>query len=207
MDDQWLNMWDTRYREAAYAYGELPNAFFRDQLERLSPGKMLLGAEGEGRNAVHAGRQGWQVTAFDISQEGRSKALKLSAKYGIEINYQVGLLPDLGFQPDQFDAIALIYAHFPKNIRSAYHRLMSQYLKKGGWIILEAFGKNHLEYRKKNPGVGGPGQPDLLISPEELQTDFEGFDIQELLETTVNLKEGLYHNGAGFVTRFVGRKK
>jgi hypothetical protein len=35
---------------------------------------MLLPLEGEGRNAFYAAKTGLEVTAFDISREGKNKA-------------------------------------------------------------------------------------------------------------------------------------
>ena len=47
------NFWDIRFKEEDYAYGTLPNAFFKETLNTYKPkGKLLLPAEGEGRNAV-----------------------------------------------------------------------------------------------------------------------------------------------------------
>lgn len=46
------------------AYGTEPNAFFKAQLDQLTPGRLLLPAEGEGRNAVYAAKKGWEVAAF-----------------------------------------------------------------------------------------------------------------------------------------------
>jgi hypothetical protein len=40
----------------------------------LDSGAILFAAEGEGRNAVHAAKNGFTVTAFVISVEGKKKA-------------------------------------------------------------------------------------------------------------------------------------
>ncbi|MCG8452856.1 MAG: SprB repeat-containing protein, partial [Spirochaetales bacterium] len=136
--------------------------------------------------------------------------IELSVMGGYEpyiFDYQIGQLPDLNFDNGQFDAIALIYAHFPPNIKSEYHKILDRKLKKGGTVLFEAFGKNHLEYRKRNPDIGGPPDLDSLFSTDELKSDFGNYEILELVETEVELKEGLYHNGKGSVTRFIGRKK
>lgn len=207
MSDEWLRRWNRRYAEAAYAYGEQPNEYLRAQMEPLTPGKMLFAAEGEGRNAVYAARLGWEVHAFDISEEGQKKALQLSEKQGVTIDYRVGNLPDLGYQANQFDALALIYAHFPPGIRSAYHRLLDQYVRPGGMVLFEAFGKKHLPYRIENPQVGGPAASEFLFSEADIKTDFPNYEIQELAEQVVELAEGSYHNGIGSVVRFIGRKK
>lgn len=207
MTDTWLNRWNERYGQKEYAYGTEPNAFLKAQLDRLTAGNILFGAEGEGRNAVYAATLGWKVSAFDISIEGQRKALALAKEHHVSIDYQVGLLPDLGFEDGTFDAVALIYAHFPPDIRAEYHRLLSSKLKTGGILILEAFGKNNLEYRNRNPAIGGPPDQASLISTDELRSDFEHYEILQLEEVEVELNEGLYHNGTGSVTRFIGRKK
>lgn len=207
MKDPWLKRWDERYSNTAYAFGEQPNEYLREQLQKLQPGSILFAAEGEGRNAVYAAKLGWTVSAFDISTEGRKKALQLAEKNKVSLDYKVGQLPDLDYTKGQFDAIALIYAHFPASIKSKYHKLLSTYLRKGGTVIFEAFGKKHLPYREKNPKVGGPRDLESLFSVEELLADFIDYEIIELVEKEVELNEGLYHSGTGSVVRFVGRKK
>ncbi|MCX6216781.1 hypothetical protein [Spirosoma sp.] len=47
--------WNTRYQNPAYIYGVEPNSFFNECIDSLKPGRLLLPAEGEGRNALHAG--------------------------------------------------------------------------------------------------------------------------------------------------------
>ena len=77
------DFWNKRYKQKEYAYGEQPNRFFKEQIQNLSPGKALFPAEGEGRNAVYAAQLGWEVEAFDISEEGKNKAnnfIKLKIK-------------------------------------------------------------------------------------------------------------------------------
>lgn len=207
MNDTWTERWNDRYSNEAFAYGEEPNLYLKEQLEKLSPGDILFAAEGEGRNAVFAAKLGWNSSAFDISIEGKNKALQLAESNNVSIDYRVGELETLDFKPNQFDAIALIYAHFPANIKAAYHKTLSQYLKKDGIVIFEAFSKNHLEYIAKNEKVGGPKEIDMLFSIAEIQADFNDFEIIILEEKEIELNEGLFHNGLGSVIRFVGRKK
>ncbi|MGI9525508.1 MAG: class I SAM-dependent methyltransferase [Weeksellaceae bacterium] len=207
MIDTSAKRWNDRYKKSEFAYGKEPNEFLKEQLNKLNAGNILFGAEGEGRNAVYAAKSGWNVSAFDISQEGKNKALKLAKENNVSIDYQVGQLPNLEFKNEMFDAIVLIYAHFPPNIRSQYYKILDKKLKIGGIIIFEAFGKKHLKYREENPKIGGPTDLDSLFSTEELKLDFENYDIHLLEEKEVELSEGLYHNGTASVVRFVGRKK
>lgn len=207
MNDTWTERWNDRYSNEEFAYGEEPNNFLKEQLENLNPGSILFPAEGEGRNAVFAAKIGWKVAAFDISVEGKNKALQLAKNNNVTIDYQVGELQNLDFQSEQFDAIALVYAHFPAEIKSLYHKTLDNYLRKDGLIIFEAFSKNHLDYIAKNEKVGGPKEIEMLFSIEEIKADFPNYDIILLEEKEIELSEGLFHNGKGSVIRFVGKKK
>jgi 2-polyprenyl-3-methyl-5-hydroxy-6-metoxy-1,4-benzoquinol methylase len=207
LNEIWTSRWNERYSDEAFAYGEEPNQYLRAQLEKLPVGSILFPAEGEGRNAVFAAQLGWDVTAFDISQEGQKKANLLAEKKGVAIDYQVGPLEGLNFEDEQFDAIALIYAHFPAKIKSAYHQKLDTLLKKGGTIIFESFSKKHLAYVMADEKVGGPKDIDSLFSIDEIKADFPNYTIVELVEKDIELSEGLYHNGTGSVIRFVGVKQ
>jgi len=207
MNNAWTDRWNERYSNTEYAYGVNPNNYLKEQLEKLKTGPILFGAEGEGRNAVYAAKLGWKVSAFDISVEGQRKANRLAETNNVTIDYQVGELQTLNYQPKQFDAIALIYAHFPAEIKSNIHNMLNSYLRKGGIVIFEAFSKKHLEYIAKNEKVGGPRDIGSLFSIEEIKSDFPTYEIVELIEKEIELNEGLFHNGTGSVIRFVGKKK
>lgn len=207
INDPWVDKWNERFRGAEFAYGEQPNNYLKAQLEKLNAGNILFPAEGEGRNAVFAARLGWTVSAFDISVEGRNKALRLAEANQVTIDYQVGELQAINYAPGQFDAIALIYAHFPADIRSSYHKAFDRWLRKGGIIILEGFSKKHISYNYKNEKVGGPKDIAMLFSADEIKADFANYTLEELVEKEVELHEGSCHNGLGSVIRFTGRKK
>lgn len=198
--------WNERYHQSAYAYGKQPNAFYKSQLDTLIPGTILFPAEGEGRNAVYAAIKGWQVEAFDISEAGKIKAEKLANENHVKINYTIGTFGNLTYKKQQFDVIVLVFAHFNPENRWEYHKLLSEYLKPNGLIILEGFSKKHLEYGKKNPAVGGPKNLDMLFSKEIIQSDFKRFKTLLLQEQEVVLQEGECHNGMGHTIRFVGLK-
>lgn len=116
-------------------------------------------------------------------------------------------MQDLNYTEGQFDVIALIYAHFPANIKSLVHQTLDKYLNTRGLIIFEAFSKSHLDYLAKDKKMGGPRDIESLFSLEEIKADFNNYEILELLETEIHLNEGTYHSGQGSVIRFVGRKK
>jgi len=200
-------MWNKRYAAKEFAYGTKPNAFFKMSLEKYhSKGSLLLGAEGEGRNAVYAATKGLAVFAFDISEEGERKAHQLAEENKVEIQYELGDFLEMKYPSNYFDNAALIYAHFPPHLLSPYHRKIAELIKPNGILILEGFSKNNLPLRLKNPEIGGPDKLEMLFSEESIRKDFSDFSVLELEEVETELSEGLYHNGLAKVIRFVGRK-
>lgn len=199
--------WDERYSKVEFAYGEHPNNYLKEQLDKIPVGTILFPAEGEGRNSVYAATLGWHTFAFDQSTEGKKKAIQLAEKNHVVINYEVGEFQSLTYSANQFDVIALIYAHFPADSKSSYHKILTAYLRKGGIVIFEAFSKRHLDYNSINENVGGPKEIGMLFSIDEIKSDFDMFEVIELVEIEIDLNEGLFHNGKGSVIRFIGRKK
>lgn len=204
------NFWDKRYEQVEYAYGKDPNEFFREVMDQLpqSGGKILFPAEGEGRNAVYAAKKGWTVFAFDISTKGRDKAMKLADEAGVTIDYRVGKLSDMNYEPESFDAVVLIFAHFPpSDEQDRLYQEFGELVKQNGYIIIEGFSENNLKLRAQNRGIGGPGSLDMLFSKEKMQRFLPTFSSTLLEEKEVYLNEGEYHNGISSVIRFIGRKK
>jgi SAM-dependent methyltransferase len=205
-DEQYKQLWDDRYKKEEYAYGKAPDAFFEQWLKKFEPGLILMPADGEGRNGVFAATLNWQVTAFDLSAEGKAKALQLAQQRGVNLAYLVGDLEQLAFDEQCFDAIGLIFAHFAAEKKSQFHQKLDRCLKPGGVVIFEAFSKNHLQLTLNNPHIGGPKDINMLFSKEDLVADFKDYEILLLEEEEYILNESIYHNGKGLVIRFVGRK-
>ncbi len=156
------DFWNERYTEESFAYGMLPNVFFRYELDKIAPGSILLPAVGEGRNAVYAARKGWRVKAFDASTSARQKALRFSESQKLRIDYRV--FDVLKYKDEQqYDVMALIFAHFSAQIRNKAHIHLLQFLKPGGIIIFEAFAKSEL-----GQSSGGGKSLEMLFSTKEI---------------------------------------
>jgi 2-polyprenyl-3-methyl-5-hydroxy-6-metoxy-1,4-benzoquinol methylase len=194
-------MWDQRYSEKEYAYGTEPNSFFKEQISLLKAGKLLLPAEGEGRNAVFAAKLGWDVTAFDISEAGRNKALELASANNVQIKYVVSSVEDFKFEENYFDAVGLIFAHFPSEKREFYHKIIISLLKLGGTLIMEAFSKEQINFSS-----GGPKDLDMLYSEEDLKNDFRDLNYFELNKKIIELTESHFHTGEASVQRLIAIK-
>ena len=193
--------WNERYGTDIYAYGVEPNEFYKNLLTGLQPGRILFPAEGEGRNAVFAATLGWQVSAFDVSIEGKRKADLLASVNNVTIDYQVNSYENISFPENYFDCIVLIFAHIHPLKRTEYHRKLVSFLKPGGKLIMEGFSKKQI-----NKNSGGPRDIDMLYSVEELQSDFRSLSELEIQETETLLNEGPFHQGTAAVIRVVGKK-
>lgn len=193
--------WDERYSAAEYVYGKEPNLFFREELDKLSVGRLLLPGEGEGRNAVYAARSGWEVDAFDVSREGKSKCLRLANEYGVTINYSLAGYTDFDSQK-KYNAVGLFFTHQPSHLARSFHKRVQQFLLPGGTVILEGFHKDQLAF-----ATGGPSNPDFLYSVETLEEDFSSLDIKILRYVKRELREGLFHRGEAAVVQLLAVKK
>lgn len=196
-----MTIWNERYNSENFLFGREPNRFFKEMIDQLAPGKLLLPGEGEGRNAVYAAKTGWEVYAFDASAVGRDKALMLAEEEDVEISYQVNLIE--GFEPEveKYNAIALIFCHLPPEIRMTFFNKLSDSLAPGGTLFMEAFRKEQLGFTS-----GGPKDPHMLYSTEQLAVEFQQLTDLDIWTETVDLDEGPGHQGEAKVIRLVGKK-
>lgn len=194
------HFWNERYGQDEYVYGTHPNDFFKAQLDTIpTPGKLLLLAEGEGRNAVYAAERGWQVTAVDFSEKGREKALALAESRGVELDYHIGDVAQFDLvKLGPWDAIGLIYSHFPSSLRAKIFPKCLSALRPDGRIILELFTPEQLNYTS-----GGPKDVDLLYTADQARHDFVGAASIQVEEVKIELNESRYHQGPAAVVRAV----
>jgi len=197
-----LTFWNERYQEDEFIYGKNPNLFFAEEIKKLPLGKILLPCEGEGRNAVFAAQLGWDVQAFDFSEEGKKKAIKLAQENNVTIEYEIADALTVEYPSESFDMVALLYAHFPDGIRKYLHHKMINWVKPGGIILLEAF--NPLQI---NNDSGGPKKLDMLYSEKMIEDDFKELSTTLLITEKTNLNEGKFHDGPADIIRYIGKKK
>lgn len=193
--------WNERYTESEFAYGKEPNQFLKEHIHLFPKGKVLFVAEGEGRNAVFAAKNGLQVYAFDYSDSGQKKAMVLASENNVVIDYEVSDVLQLSYEKNSFDAIVFIFAHFPSDIRKKAHEELLSLVKPNGKIVFEAFSKEQLKYTS-----GGPKESAMLFSEDEVRKEFVNVTFDFLKTQLVMLNEGPYHQGEGKVIRFIGTK-
>lgn len=193
--------WNGRFSVSDYVYGTKPNEFFINQLLKLRPGKILIPADGEGRNGVAAAKAGWDVSSVDFSVAAREKALRLAKENSVKLDYKISDLSQYDFPENEFDAAALIHVHFPEQQRAAIHGKIMKSLKPGGIFFFQVFSKKQIDNDS-----GGPKNIELLYSVDQLRSDFSENHIEILSENESFLDEGTFHRGKAAVIEGVIRK-
>ncbi len=196
------NFWDERYSADEYIFGKEPNAFFKSVIDNLKPGKILVPAAGEGRDAVYAAKLGWDVYAVDQSITGKEKAERLAAERGVNIHYTVQSIEETDLSDGTFDAVALIYFHLPPALRQELHKRLPSALRPNGTVIIEAFTPKQIGNTS-----GGPTEPERLLTKEILIEELKALKILQCEEVSTELAEGTGHVGKAEVVRFIGKKQ
>ncbi len=194
-------MWNERYRGETFAYGTEPNSFLVEHAALLV-GPVLSLAEGEGRNAVFLASHGLDVLGIDASEVGLAKAQKLAEAKGVSIRTEVVDLATYEPSAGSFGSVVSISAHLPSDVRRRLYLLIEQCLQPGGIILLEAYAKSQL-----SRNTGGPKDPDMLLTAEDLRTDFPNCEPLLCREVEREVIEGEYHTGLASVVQFIARKR
>jgi 2-polyprenyl-3-methyl-5-hydroxy-6-metoxy-1,4-benzoquinol methylase len=195
-------MWDNRFAEAGFAYGDQPNDYLRDVAARIPAGEVLCIGEGEGRNAVYLAQQpGLRVTAVDASAVGLEKARGLAQERGVSLETIHADLAEYVIEPGRFSGVVEIFCHMLPDLRTQVHRAAVAGLAPGGAFVLEAYTPRQLEHK-----TGGPPVLERLYEPAEVRRDLEGagLSLQRAEELVREVREGRYHVGPGAVLQVLG---
>ena len=195
-------MWDKEYDREEYVYGKFPNDFLKSHYEAIPKGKVLMLAEGEGRNAVFLAKLGYSVTAVDISSVGLKKAEKLAKENDVVIETICADLEEFDLGDSKWDGIISIYCHLPLTLRQSLYKRIERAIKPSGVFFLEGYRPEQLNYK-----TGGPPVASMMITKETLVNELPNlvFSHLETLERVVN--EGINHNGLGAVIQAIGKLK
>ena len=195
--------WDSRYDQDEFLFGTEPNDFLRDQAHRIpAGGKVLCLGDGEGRNGVWLAEQGFQVTSVDLSQVGLDKTQRFAKERGVTIETVYADLADWPIEPQAWAGIVSIFCHMMPDERKKMHSRIVNGLQPGGVFLLEAYTPDQID-----KGTGGPSNPDLLVTAEDITPELKSLDIQMAQNIEREVIEGACHTGLASVTQVMGEKK
>ncbi len=151
--------YDSIYANPSRQFITAPNRLLVEAAADRKPGRALDVGMGQGRNAIHLARLGWDVTGFDTSRNAVAEAQRLASVAGVKLHAVVASDEEFNFGTEDWDLIALIY---PIEKRSVYR--VRQALRPGGIVVVECSHKD---------GAGAPFE----YETNELLKIFAGFRI------------------------------
>ena len=165
--------WDERHATGAPVESYDPDPTLIDEVTALRPGRALDLGSGDGRNAVWLASRGWIVTAVDFSSVGLDRGRALATDRGVEIEWVRADL--LEWEPPQreFDLVTLFFIHLPPDERHVVFARAASAVARGGTLLIVAHDRTNL-----TDGVGGPQDPDVLVSADEVAAELHGFEVQ-----------------------------
>ena len=162
--------WDARYRTAG-VWSREPNAWVAETLGHLEPGTAVDLAAGEGRNALWLAGLGWEVTAVDFSGVGLQTGRGRAAELGVDVEW-VTADATTWVSPSLVDLVVIAYLQLPADDLSRAIGTAAGYLAPGGTLALINHDRDNLVR-----GTGGPQDPAVLATVEELRAAASGLDI------------------------------
>ncbi len=173
--------WDERYGQGR-VWSVEPNRFFADLVESLpeQSGRAIDLACGEGRNAVWLASLGWEVTAVDFSQVGVETGRREAEAAGVAVDWVVGDLRETDLLDQQWDLVCHVYLHWPAAQREPFLLRCADAVAPGGHLIVVGHDRDNIEN-----GHGGPQDPDVLTTPEEMRSLFDNCGLETLRAETV----------------------
>lgn len=174
--------WDERYAESDLVWSAGPNQFVEAICADLPPGRAVDLAAGEGRNALWLAGLGWQVTAVDFSQTALDKGATIERARGDgrpAITWQRA--DATAWRGEGLDLALIAYLHLPAAQRAAAVRNAADALVPGGTFVLVAHDATNLAH-----GTGGPQDPALLPTPEEVLADLAALDVEVIRAEVVD---------------------
>jgi SAM-dependent methyltransferase len=170
--DAWRIMFNNIYKSDTPGFSTQPNALLVATVEGRRPGRALDVGMGQGRNSVFLALKGWDVTGFDMSDEGIAIAQRNAKRAGVPLNAIRETDEAFDYGADQWDLIVFMYEPFSIT-SSAYVDRLRKSLKVGGIIVIESYGED----------AATPNQPPTAIDPDRLLSALQQFRILRFEDT------------------------
>jgi SAM-dependent methyltransferase len=197
------DLWNGRFATESYVFGTRPAAFVADHAQVIPPrSRVLVPADGEGRNSVFLAELGHQVVATDLAEAGIAKARKLADARGVNVEFRHLDLQGWRWPDAEFDAVVAVFIQFaPPAFRDEIFAGMKRAVRPGGLVLLHGYTPKQLEYR-----TGGPAVVEQLYTEELLRSAFADCEILRLEAYERELDEGEGHRGRSAIIDLIARR-
>ena len=171
--DERRRAWDRRHAEREHIESDEPDPVLVREAGPLPPGRALDLACGDGRNAVWLARHGWQVTAVDFSSVALDRGRRRAARAQVELDWEAQDLLTWAPPEGSFDLVSLVYLHLPPDERRLVLQRAARALAPEGRLLVVGHHRRNLA-----EGVGGPQDPRVLYTEEEIVAEVPGVVVE-----------------------------
>jgi SAM-dependent methyltransferase len=166
--------WDRRYAKVENLWAVKPNRFLVGEVGELAPGRALDLACGEGQNAIWLASLGWDVTGVDFSEVAIAKARTRAEREGVNVDFLSADLNEYEPEPAAFDLVLVLYLHISRDERRSVLARAVEALAPGGTFVLVGHDLTNI-----TEGVGGPSDPGINVTPDEVASELPGLVIEK----------------------------
>jgi SAM-dependent methyltransferase len=166
--------WDARYAHSDRLWSAQPNRIVAEILGPLRAGTALDVGAGEGRHAVWLAARGWQVTALDFSGVGLERGRREAEARGVAVDWLVADAREWSPPPGTtYDLVLVAFLHLEGDVLTR----VRDWLAPGGRLVVHGHARRNL-----TEGVGGPQDPRLLHTEDQLRAAADGLSVERLGE-------------------------
>ena len=165
--------WDRKYAAAERLWSSKPNRFLVAEVADLEPGRALDLACGEGQNSCWLAALGWKVTGVDFSEVAIARARERADRERLEAEFVCADLLEYVPTPGAFDLVLVLYLQVPAVERRRVLARAASAVGARGMLLLVGHDLTNV-----TDGVGGPSDPDLLYTPDDVVAELPGLEIE-----------------------------
>lgn len=166
--------WDARYSQEGLLWSATPNRLLVAEVSDLPPGHGLDLACGEGQNAIWLAGLGWRMLGVDYSQVAIRKARERAERERRTVDFVCEDLVTYQPQEGAFDLVAILYLHVHPEERRVVLERAAHALAQGGTFVLIGHDLTNIA-----DGVGGPSNPSILYTPDDIVAELPGLEIEK----------------------------
>jgi SAM-dependent methyltransferase len=158
--------WDARYGTGERVWSGNPNPRLVEHVTGVPAGDALDVGAGEGADAVWLARQGWQVTALDVSPVALEHTRAHADESGVGARVTT-LQHDLmggGPVPGEFDLVSAQFWHPPADRRSDFDSVIGEAVRPGGILLVVGHHPHDFETGARD----AHGHAGYLYTPDEI---------------------------------------
>lgn len=128
--------WDRRYASTEQVWSGLPNAALVSEVAGLMPGRALDVGCGEGADAVWLARQGWTVTALDVSRVALDRAAVYAGEADVRVTWVHAELLNARLGAGAFDLVSAQYPALRRTPGNDAERSLLAAVAPGGTLLV-----------------------------------------------------------------------